>query len=183
MTKRQECQNCSRKSRADEELRIHPADVGKMTDLFWAVADVYNTEKHLEFSLMKIRKEGYGDKKDKKLEEAVEVLLNKVRIIRAALLKKLLGEMKIPYQLWCSYKHLTGATMQIMEVATRDIYKGDLESGKEYAGLAYDTWNVFWELYYLIKFYNENEDEFYNAVEVLVNGVEREAGGTEKEGD
>ena len=153
------------KNLADKEAKIHEADVGKSVDLFWLVADIYNTEKHLEFSLMKIKESGMGEK-ERVLADAVCNLLNEVRIERSKLLKKLLGNIKLPFSLWCCFKHLSGATMQVMEVATREIFKKDYNEALDYTESAYKLWQTFWILLGICKMYNESDvKEFKKEIE------------------
>jgi len=156
------------KCEVNEEQKMDKADVGKTIDLFWAVADVYCSEKHLEYSLMLAEREG-DDEKTKELIKHLCGILDEVRRTRAKMMKKLLKceELSLEFDTWCPFKHLAGATMQIMEVATREIYKKNIEEAREFTKLADQTFQSFWQLYLLLKAYSTSKDveEFKKQLE------------------
>jgi len=159
--------NSSQKNRAEsKEAKLHVADVGKTVDLFWATADLYCTEKHLEYSLMIMKNEiPDSDKRKETLINIYMELLNEIRKARAALLRRIVKNDK--WDLWCPYKHLCGAIMQIHEVATREIYQGNLEEAKELIALASRLWAIFWLNNEIGEKWDRGEEEFLKWAEKL----------------
>ena len=146
--------------------KLDSADIGKFGDLVWAIADAYNTEKHLQYSLMLISRklEKEPNTKDLALRKALMNLLDRVRMNRSFLLKKLLKDadnVKSAYNLWCPFKHLVGTFMQSLELANREISLKNEQEAIEYITIAKNYWEVFLDLYSTLMLYERlGEEEF-----------------------
>lgn len=115
-----------------ESGKISLYDIDRDTDLMWAIADLYNIEKHLNMALNNLASKLSKNQEDKKLRIAFEALcglLNEVRKHRAKHLKHI-EKLKL-FSAWCNYKHFLGAMMQFGEVASKEIYMGNLERARE----------------------------------------------------
>lgn len=116
----------------DEEGKLDKADISRKADLFWALTDIYNIEKHLYYTIFVTKGE---------VREKLARLLREVRLVRADLLHDLTPPERAG-AIWCIQKHLLGAASQLCEVATKDFQKGDFEKGlkiMEYAKFFHDT--------------------------------------------
>jgi len=158
----------SEKNRADREAKIHVADVGEAVDMLWAAMDFYCIEKHMEHSLMKIAMElSDDDKRKKPLMELYMNILNEVRKLRAKVLEKIVKNKM--FDSWCPFKHLAGAIMQVNEVATREIYKGDTEKAREFIEIGSRAMTLFYILNEVGEKWNDT-DEFVKWVEKVLGG-------------
>ena len=155
-----------REGEKDREAKMHIADVGKTVDLFYAAADLYCTEKHIEHSLMIMQTEiPDSDKRKEKLIDLYMEMLNEVRKARAAILKRIVKNTK--WDAWCFFKHISGAIMQIHEVATREIYQGNLEEAKKLIGIASKLWVIFWLNNKVGEMWDKGEEEFLKWIEEM----------------
>jgi len=158
----------SEKNRAEEEAKIHAADVGEAVDTLWLTADLYNVEKHMEHSLMKVAMElSDDDKRKKPLMELYMSILNEVRKLRARTLEKIVKNKM--FDAWCPFKHLTGAIMQAHEVATREIYKGNNEKAMEFIDVAARALVIFHILNEVAEHWDD-PDEFVKWVGKVLGG-------------
>ncbi len=109
------------------------SDCSMKEDLFWATADVYCLEKHLEKSIMEM---------PEKLKPQYIEILDYIRIQRAKLLRGLIVNKQ--FDLWCVAKHFVGSVMQSLEVATKLIRQGKRQEASEYIDIAYNLYRTFW---------------------------------------
>ena len=130
------------------EGRSDKADVSRMADLWWAMSDVYNLEKHLYYTIWMTK----GEKR-----RMYEKLLVEVRKIRADLLRDLIGDTsKLTGAEWCQLKHLVGASHQLCEVAVKDFHMGNFENGERMMEIAKFFHDTFWAV--VLKKRYENGD-------------------------
>jgi len=116
--------------------KINVADTSELADLAWCIMDLYNTEKHLAFTVMRTKKQKYLN------------IYNEIRIRRTKMLslfKKLSG-IKTEADVWCTLKHMLGAIMQTSEIAIREMYKGNKEQAMELFKIQDDLWTLFWAI-------------------------------------
>lgn len=130
------------------EGKMDASDLAEKVDIFWAVADIYNVEKHLAHSIMQMPEE----LKPKYIE-----IYNEIRKIRAKVLARLLTNKK--YDLWCPGKHLIGAVMQLTEVALKDKYQGNEKEALEMMKYAKDLYDIFWLIQEMGKVYKEKKQK------------------------
>lgn len=110
--------------------KIDLYDIDRDEDLFWAVSDLWNIEKHLNTSLNYLVKKMKEEPNDyySKLFELLSSLLSGIRLERAKHLKRL-TKLHM-FGVWCVMKHLIGCAAQMGEVAAKDIYLGEIENAK-----------------------------------------------------
>jgi len=127
------------KSDVVEELtsgKMSEGDVDKKVDLFWAVTDVYNIEKHLYYLIFLAE--------SKRERRALAEILKQVRIVRADLLQDLVENRM--GSMWCIAKHLIGCSSQLCEVATKEVHTGNVEKGIKMFKHAKFFHDLFWTL-------------------------------------
>jgi HEAT repeat protein len=110
--------------KAEEMLgRINLADIDRDEDLIWALADLWNIEKHLNQALNSVvEKLNKGENKEynEKLLQLLQETLKMVREERAKHLPRIYYLKE--FGAWCQIKHLVGAMMQFGEVGAKDIH-------------------------------------------------------------
>lgn len=146
--------------------KIDLYDIDRDADLMWAVADLWNIEKHLNMSLNNISAKLQKNPNDKKLNllfEALSELLDNVRKERGKHLKHLY-KLKV-YGIWCSTKHFLGAMMQFGEVAAKEISMGNLERARECFETSEFCYNAIMFLNALAKKLDEMGDANGNSSE------------------
>ena len=133
MKKEASAKNLAEKEKLTEG-RIDKADVSWSADLFWAVSDVYNLEKHLYYTIWTM--------KGKKKEEYARLLVE-TRKRRAELMRMLIQKKKLTAAEWCQFKHIIGIATQLCEVAVKDFHMGNFERGFRLLDHAQFWFNVF----------------------------------------
>lgn len=93
-----------------EEIKSETADLSKEEDLSIAIMNLVSLEEHFYFTAMKTRNRKYLE------------LLNSVRGIRKAMMKKIVDDPK--GEEWCISKHILAATMRLIEVGTKELAEG-----------------------------------------------------------
>lgn len=143
-----------------EEGKINLYDIDRDADLMWAVADLWNIEKHLNMTLNNLSaklKENPNDKKLNTLFVLISKILDEVRKYRAKNLKHL-EKLKL-FSIWCVYKHLLGAMMQFGEVGAKEISMGNYERARECFETSEFCYNTIIFLNHVAKEINEVEKD------------------------
>jgi hypothetical protein len=128
MKKDQEFQNLMNKvTNAKEDANF---DLSSDEDLSIAIMNLISIEEHFFFTAVKTDKKNYLD------------LLNQVRQMRKALMKKLV---KNPEgEVWCIAKHLLASSMRLMEVGTKALDKGDRKEAEDLFQKSFELYSLFW---------------------------------------
>jgi hypothetical protein len=128
---------------AEKSDKIVKADTSQACDMIWCIADLYNTEKHLAYSIIKNVEKNEIDKAKK-----LALIYNEIRIKRTRMEEKLVNllDVKLEYDSWCCVKHVIGALMQSTEVAIREQYKENYDEAIEYFKIANSIWEALWIL-------------------------------------
>lgn len=107
-------------------------DLSSDEDLSVGIMNLISLEEHFYFTYNKTKNDKYLD------------LLNEIREMRKALLKKLVKEYE--GEVWCVSKHLLAASMRLMEVGTKALTKGDKKSAGDLFQKSYQLYSLFWGL-------------------------------------
>lgn len=105
-------------------------DLSSDQDLSIAIMNLVSIEEHFFFTGAKTGKPEYYD------------LLDEVRAMRKALLKKIIKEYE--GEVWCISKHLLAASMRLMEVGTKQQSLGRKDEARELFDKAYTLYSLFW---------------------------------------
>lgn len=117
-------------SKVDEMKKQDKLDLSSDQDLSIAIMNLVSIEEHFFFTGAKTGKPEYYD------------LLQEVRAMRGALLKKIIKEYE--GEVWCISKHLLAASMRLMEVGTKQHKMGNKEEANDLFQKAYDLYSLFW---------------------------------------
>lgn len=117
-------------SKVDEMKKQEKMDLSSDQDLTIAIMNLVSIEEHFFFTGAKTGKAEYYD------------LLQEVRAMRGALLKKIIKEYE--GEVWCISKHLLAASMRLMEVGTKQHKMGNKEEANDLFQKAYDLYSLFW---------------------------------------
>jgi len=116
--------------KVDEMKKQDKMDLSSDQDLSIAIMNLVSIEEHFFFTGAKTGKPEYYD------------LLQEARKMRGDLLRKIV---KNPEgEQWCISKHLLGASMRVMEVATKQQGMGNKKEARELFEKAYDLYSLFW---------------------------------------
>lgn len=107
-------------------------DLSSDEDLSIGIMNLISIEEHLFFTFNKTKDEKYLD------------LLNEVREMRKALLKRIIKHYE--GEVWCISKHLLAASMRLMEVGTKSLAKGDKKTAQDLFQKSYQLYSLFWGL-------------------------------------
>ncbi|MFA5023987.1 MAG: hypothetical protein WC523_03485 [Patescibacteria group bacterium] len=118
--------------KVDKMKKDHALDLSSDQDLSIAIMNLVSIEEHFFFTGAKTGKSEYYD------------LLNEVREMRKALLKKIIKEYE--GEVWCISKHLLAASYRLMEVGTKAQGNDKKEEAQEMFQKAYDLYSLFWGL-------------------------------------
>jgi 2-methylisocitrate lyase-like PEP mutase family enzyme len=151
--------------RAEEMLgRINLADVDRDEDLIWALADLWNIEKHLNQAINNVVEKlnaGEDVEYNEKLLQLLQETLKMVREERAKHLPRIYYLKE--FGLWCTVKHLVGAMMQFGEVGAKDIHMAleekDEQRRKELLELAkrdFETSKTLHDILLMFKVFSKN---------------------------
>ena len=151
--------------RAEEMLgRINLADVDRDEDLIWALADLWNIEKHLNQAINNVVEKlnvGEDVEYNEKLLQLLQETLKMIREERAKHLPRIYYLKE--FGLWCTVKHLVGAMMQFGEVGAKDIHMAleekDEERRKELLELAkkdFETSKTLHDILLMFKVFSKN---------------------------
>ena len=103
--------------------RINLADVDRDEDLIWALADLWNIEKHLNQAINMVIEKIEAKENEENNKKLLEFLLETFKTIREERAKHLPRIYYLKeYGLWCTVKHLVGAMMQFGEVGAKDVH-------------------------------------------------------------
>lgn len=105
-------------------------DLGKETELSFAVMNLIEIEEHLAFTAAKTRKQEYLD------------LQLSVRKLRSKYLKKIVKNES--GECWCIAKHLLSTTMRLMETAVKQGASGNKKEAMELLNDAIECYQLFW---------------------------------------
>jgi hypothetical protein len=112
---------CHLKKNHAESEKSSEFDIDLISDLFWCVANIIETEEHLEWSITQ----------EENLEERKKLssLLLELQKVRAVYLRILGEELKIKFknEIWCSLKHIPASILRSMEVAYKYLRRGNEE--------------------------------------------------------
>jgi len=151
--------------RAEEMLgRINLADVDRDEDLIWALADLWNIEKHLNQAINNVVEKlnvGEDVEYNEKLLQLLQETLKMIREERAKHLPRIYYLKE--FGLWCTVKHLVGAMMQFGEVGAKDIHMAleekDEQRRKELLELAkkdFETSKTLHDILLMFKVFSKN---------------------------
>jgi hypothetical protein len=112
--------------------KVDKADLSADQDLTVAVMNLIGIEEHLFFTGAKTQKTEYYD------------LINEVREIRKALLKKLIPNYE--GEVWCISKHLLAASYRLMETGTKQLNLGNKQEAYALFDQAYKLYLMFWKI-------------------------------------
>ncbi len=115
-----------------EDAKKGSADLSRDEDLSIALMNLISLEEHFYFSAMKTNDEKYLE------------MLNSVRNLRKALLKKLVIDPK--GEEWCISKHLLAASMRLMEVGTKELAKDSQKEAIIFFKSAYELYSLFFAI-------------------------------------
>ena len=107
-------------------------DLSSDQDLTVAVMNLIGIEEHLFFTGAKTRKTEYYD------------LINEVREVRKAMLKKLIPQYE--GEAWCISKHLLASSYRLMEVGTKQLNLGNKQEAYNLFDQAYKLYLLFWKI-------------------------------------
>ena len=107
-------------------------DLSSDEDLSIAIMNLVSIEEHFFFTANKTGKGEYFD------------LLNQVREMRKALLKKIIKEYE--GEVWCISKHLLAASYRLMEVGTKLLGQGKKAEAEDLFKKSYELYSLFWGL-------------------------------------
>jgi len=124
------------------EDKINIADTSQICDMIWLVGDLYNAEKHLAYTVMRVQKT------DKEKAKKLLLINNDTRINRSKIVADILKlcNFKTMGDSWCCAKHLIGALMQTSEVGIREVYKNNMDEALKYYKMGNDIWEALWAL-------------------------------------
>ncbi len=135
-------------------------DLSSDEDLSIGIMNLIAIEEHLFFTYNKTEKPVYLE------------FLNEAREMRKGLMQKIV---KNPEgEIWCISKHLLSASMRLMEVGTKALYKNEKEQAEELFQKAYKLYSMFWGLNLNIvdvKDLKEEEGMGKSSMEVKKGGV------------
>lgn len=118
--------------KVNDAKKDNKLDLSSDEDLSVGIMNLIGIEEHMFFTYNKTGKSAYLD------------VLNEARDMRKELMKKIVknpeGEM------WCTSKHLLSASMRLMEVGTKALYKGEKEQAEDLFQKAYKLYSMFWGL-------------------------------------
>jgi hypothetical protein len=144
--------------------RVNLADVDRDEDLIWALADLWNTEKHLNQAINNVvekLKKGEDVEYNGKLLQLLQETLKMLREERAKHLPRIYYLKE--FGLWCTVKHLIGAMMQFGEVGAKDIHMAleekDEQKRKELLELAkkdFETSKILHDILLMFKVFSKN---------------------------
>lgn len=107
-------------------------DLSSDEDLSIGIMNLISTEEHLFFTYNKTGQEKYLE------------LLNEVREMRKALLKKIIKDYQ--GEVWCISKHLLASSMRLLEVGTKYLTKGNKKNAQDLFKKSYQLYSLFWGL-------------------------------------
>ena len=116
--------------KVDSLKKEHQLDLSSDEDLSIAVMNLVSLEEHFFFTASKAEKPEYFD------------LLNEIREMRKALMKKLIKESE--GEIWCVQKHLLAASMRLIEVGTKYLHQENRKEAEELFLKAYRLYSLFW---------------------------------------
>ena len=103
--------------------KINIEDIDRDVDLFYAVSDFWNIEKHLNGALNAVVEKLEKDPSNEHLNKLFKLLcsiLDETRKHRTIHLERL-QKLK-EFSIWCFYKHVIGLSAQLGEVGAKDIH-------------------------------------------------------------
>jgi len=118
--------------KVDQMKRKDKMDLSSDQDLTIAIMNLVSIEEHFFFTGAKTGKTEYYD------------LINEVREMRKALLKKIIKEYE--GEVWCISKHLLAASYRLMEVGTKQLGMDKKDEAYDLFGKAYNLYSLFWGL-------------------------------------
>jgi len=107
-------------------------DLSADEDLTIAIMNLIGMEEHLFFTGAKTGNEFYYQ------------VLKEVRDMRVSLLKRVVKEYE--GEIWCTSKHILGASYRIMEYGTKYLSRGETKVAAEMFEKAYGLYSLFWAL-------------------------------------
>ena len=116
--------------KVDQMKKEDKMDLSSDQDLTVALMNLISIEEHFFFTGVKTGKDNYYD------------MLNEIRGMRKELLKKIIKEYE--GEVWCISKHLLAASMQLMEVGTKQLSLGNKDEAKDLFEKAYALYCLFW---------------------------------------
>jgi len=131
-------------------------DLSSDEDLSVGVMNLIAIEEHLFFTYNKTEKPVYLE------------MMNEARQMRKELMQKIV---KNPEgEVWCTSKHLLSASMRLMEVGTKALYKGEKEQAEDLFQKAYKLYSMFWGLNLnIVDIKDLKEEEAMDVAKMEVN--------------
>lgn len=134
-----------------EEGKSHKADVPLKVDTFFGIANLVESQTHLEFSAQRclgfadIEREKGNEEKAKQFEDLSyqqQLIAQNIRHLRGSVLSKFLKN--IDEDIYCYSKHMMESTVRFMEVAEKMIDKEDREEANRFYRMADQCHELFW---------------------------------------